>query len=90
MGIVKDIRSSLKDIEFTLEKGDMLFLYTDGITESQNENLELWGIDGMVRCIEKNHDKEIDEIREIIIREALAWCNGKQADDMSIIAVKRK
>ncbi|MCR5187307.1 MAG: serine/threonine-protein phosphatase [Treponema sp.] len=38
---------------FELEKGDELILYSDGVTDLQNENSEYMGIEGFIEVIEK-------------------------------------
>ncbi|MBO5935599.1 MAG: SpoIIE family protein phosphatase [Clostridia bacterium] len=40
--------------EMTLNKGDRIFLYTDGVTEATNENEVLYGEDRLMSYIDKN------------------------------------
>ena len=40
--------------EMVLEKGDRIFLYTDGVTEATNENEALYGEDRLLSYIDKN------------------------------------
>ena len=44
--------------EITLEPGDSLFLYTDGVTEAANKENELFGMDRMVDAL--NIDREAE------------------------------
>ncbi len=90
LGIVPNISDSLSDIEFFLDSGDILFLFTDGIIEAQNEKTELWGQERLIECIEKSAEKNIEEIKDSIINEAMSWCRNKPLDDMTLVVSRRK
>jgi len=92
LSIIPDISHITKDFELKLEKGDIMVLYTDGIIESKKfgEREKLWGVDNLCKTIETNADKEISEIKDIIIKEAMDWCNGFTDDDMTMIIIKKK
>ncbi len=49
---------SFKEHEFQLQKGDSLFVYTDGVTEATNANDELFGNDRLLHAL--NRDKSDD------------------------------
>ncbi|OHD13034.1 MAG: hypothetical protein A2086_07510 [Spirochaetes bacterium GWD1_27_9] len=93
LGIRSDIIDTLVDREFLLEKGDIMVLYTDGVIESMKEvegKLSLWGIENLCKVIEDNNEKSIEEIKELILKGSLDWCNNNSIDDITIIVVKRK
>lgn len=77
---------------FTLDKGDTLLLYTDGLTESVNESAES-GEYGEQRIIEQLASTN-GEAPKILIDELMqkhrAWLNtSRPADDVTVLAVKR-
>ena len=80
----------VNEIEFKVDKNDILVLYTDGIIESRNEEGTLFDIRRLTGIVEKNAGIDIDKLREMILKEALDWCKHKQADDMTMIIAKRK
>ena len=45
-----------KDYELTLEKGDSLFLYTDGVPEATNSDNVLFGTDRLVEVLNRNKE----------------------------------
>lgn len=45
-----------KEYELELGSGDKLFLYTDGLTEANDANGEMFGIDGLVSALNENAD----------------------------------
>ncbi len=58
--MTKDISKILKETQISVEKDDMIVLYTDGITEARNGKNEsdmMLGIDRLVDIIEKTPTK---------------------------------
>lgn len=47
-----------RDYEIKLEKGDALFVYTDGVTEATNSENELFGTDRMVEALNVNTEAD--------------------------------
>ena len=82
----------IDDVEFDeervqLQPGDRIFLYSDGVPEAMDEQLNEFGDERMVDVIMRGRSKPIDDnVSEL--REAVhAWCqaNGPK-DDVSILA----
>ncbi len=51
-----------KNYEFTLKKGDSLFLYTDGVPEAIDSAENMFGMDRMIAALNTNPDAKPDEI----------------------------
>ena len=51
-----------KDYEFTLQKGNGLFLYTDGVTEANNSAEEMFGESRMVEVLNQDADASSEKI----------------------------
>jgi serine phosphatase RsbU (regulator of sigma subunit) len=72
-----------------LEEGDVLTLYTDGVTEQENEATEEFAIDRLKEVVRKN---ETDSAATIVahISEAVSDFGGamEQADDLTVVVVK--
>ena len=74
----------------TLTPGDLLVIYTDGITEAVNQHQELFGEERLVATIRSCRDKSAREIIDHIIAAAKSHAGSvPQADDMTLIAIKR-
>jgi len=73
-----------------MNKGDSLLLYTDGITEASNENLEMYGEQ---RLIEKLKEHRANTPREIcrLILEDVQLHNRliEYSDDKTLVVIKR-
>ncbi len=78
-----------KEAEITLEKGDIVVYYTDGITEAENHEKELFGIKRLEEIIYKNKKKEAKEIKEQILNEINLFRRGyQQVDDITFVIIK--
>ena len=73
----------------TLMPGDVLLLYTDGISEAMTHDDEEWGEERMIASAEKVKDKPAGEILRAIFDDADAFTAGApQHDDMTILVLK--
>lgn len=61
--------------------GDIVLLYTDGITEATSPQHEQFGYDRLKCFIEKNADKESHLIQQLLIQELYDFCQNKTLDD---------
>ena len=51
----------------TLQPGDGVVLYTDGITEAENMHMELYGLDRLCKVVSQTWETSADQIRKAII-----------------------
>lgn len=80
-----------KHLEFTeqniqLETGDLLFLFTDGLTENWNPDGEMWGERRLKRLLKSVHPDPVESIVNNVVDEAYQFYDGTPiADDMTIV-----
>ena len=82
-------KTKFKHGEFTLDPGDTLFVYTDGVTDAINPEGESFGVERMVEALNVKPDgtpKEInDSVREIIN----GFCRDEPPfDDTTMVVMK--
>jgi phosphoserine phosphatase RsbU/P len=72
-----------------LESGDILVLYTDGITEAANADGEEFGSDRLVECVKMGRDLSAREIVELIHQEVVTF-SGIECleDDGTLFVIK--
>jgi serine phosphatase RsbU (regulator of sigma subunit) len=87
VGILPDAQFS--DTVVTLESGDILTLYTDGVTEQENENEDQFSIDRLKNLI---LSKETDSAATLVsdVTEAVSTFAGtkEQEDDLTLVVAK--
>ncbi|MBR5095628.1 MAG: SpoIIE family protein phosphatase [Treponema sp.] len=73
--------------EIQLKKGSRIFLYTDGVTEAQNKDRQLFGEDMLLGALAKNAALTAKEKIEAINAEVERFAGGEpQADDITALA----
>jgi serine phosphatase RsbU (regulator of sigma subunit)/HAMP domain-containing protein len=72
-----------------LNSGDMLFFYTDGLSEAMNDNREEFGEERLYSVFAANHDAEPREIQREIMREVNNFVkDADQHDDITMVIAK--
>ena len=72
-----------------LEHGDILFLYTDGVTEAFNPALEQFGSQRLADLLGKNVDLGANDIIQTVRQGLEAFGNGHELeDDTTFVALK--
>ena len=73
-----------------LEPGDVLLLYTDGVTEARDKSEELLGEERLGDMLRRAAGGTAEEIVTSIRAEVRAWTSGApNDDDLTMVAVKR-
>jgi phosphoserine phosphatase RsbU/P len=79
------------EIEVTMELGDRVVLYTDGILEASSRSEELYGADRFKRLLELNSSLGANEFSNVLLDELSAWSgrlDGRgQEDDITLLTV---
>jgi hypothetical protein len=73
-----------------MNSGDILVLYSDGVTEAQSPNEEEFGEDRFEALLQANQDKSAQEIVKAVNNALTEWAAGVHAaDDITMIVAKR-
>ncbi|OQY58861.1 MAG: hypothetical protein B6245_09710 [Desulfobacteraceae bacterium 4572_88] len=86
----KNIAKATKNAEFTLNSGDILVLYTDGLTEAEDRDGKMLDLDGFVGIVETHAHRIPEAMKDTIMADVIQWCDDRRADDMTLVIVKRK
>jgi sigma-B regulation protein RsbU (phosphoserine phosphatase) len=79
----------LEEERVDLHNGDVVVLYTDGITEAMNQQSDLFGDGRLGRLVAEHGHLDSGELRERILREIEAFVGAAdQHDDMTMILIK--
>lgn len=78
-----------EEFELSLDDGDMLILYTDGVVEATNPEREEFGEDRMTQLVNQSQDYSTQEILELMIA-ALKRHQGSapQFDDVTLVGLR--
>ncbi|TQE83461.1 GAF domain-containing SpoIIE family protein phosphatase [Leptospira noguchii] len=59
--------SEIDEHEIDYSSGDLLILYTDGVSEAMNESNEMYGLENLIKLIERNGEMALGALKELII-----------------------
>jgi serine phosphatase RsbU (regulator of sigma subunit) len=72
-----------------MNSGDMLALYTDGVTESFNEAQEEFGEDRLIEALRRHCRLSAQELAGAVVDEVAHFSGKEQFDDITLIIAKR-
>ncbi len=88
------VMAAMENVQYKMQTcdlipGDMLFLYTDGVTEATNSNDELFGDARLLETVAKSKDTATSDICKFVKKEIDSFVNGApQFDDITMMGVK--
>ncbi len=89
LGITKNITPVKSCI--TLEQGDFIVSYTDGLPEQCNISNESFGEQRILSLVMKYRNSALEQVQDIISDQLKAWRLGNaQGDDMSLLLLRVK
>jgi sigma-B regulation protein RsbU (phosphoserine phosphatase) len=74
-----------------MKPNDLLFLYTDGLTEALNVEGEEFGTSRIMETLKAIATLSADQIRDVVVRRVKEWCTGMSLyDDLTFVVMKVK
>ena len=80
----------IEDQSCTFEQGDMLVFYTDGVTESQSQSNEEFGLDRLCSTLENSKGKSPLSFNLSLMKDLKEFSSDSgDRDDLTLLTVKR-
>jgi len=87
IGVKEDILFENRSI--LLDHGDILLLYTDGVTEASADDGEMFGIERLEKIISELHEEPLQNLIDHIYQEVIRFSGERPlSDDVSMVALK--
>ena len=87
-GLSDNMQVEIKELE--LEEGDNLFLYTDGVTDTQDPDEEFLGLDRFVEFVQATKGSSTEELLNELHQDLDRFINGQVLyDDMTLIVLHK-
>jgi sigma-B regulation protein RsbU (phosphoserine phosphatase) len=91
VGLEVDIATFIAQAELRLSPGDVVVLYTDGITEAEDIHGEQYGIERLCEVIHRAHERPAAEIKQAIIDDVMRFIGAQKVfDDITTVVIKRR
>lgn len=80
---------SAKSDKVSLESGDLVVFYTDGITEAHNEQFEQFSEERLYDAVKKQGDYKASDSAHNIVNQVNAFVGeAPQHDDITLLVIK--
>jgi serine phosphatase RsbU (regulator of sigma subunit)/HAMP domain-containing protein len=87
LGVMEDFLYGSKTV--ALQRGDLIVLYSDGVTEAMNRMQELYSDKRLIALMRTLKDRSVDEIIRGIIESVDGFCKGEpRSDDITLMAIR--
>ena len=91
IGLEADIANFVAQIQVQLTPGDVVVLYTDGITEAEDMNGVQYGLDRLCEVVSCNRQCPCGEIRQVVIDDLRRHIGAQKVyDDITLLLFKQK
>jgi PAS domain S-box-containing protein len=87
LGTAKTIERKLVESRMQLSPGDLLFLYTDGITEARDAGGKQFGLSRVCEAIEERASAPVDDICRDMLDLVARW-HVRQEDDLTVMVIR--
>jgi sigma-B regulation protein RsbU (phosphoserine phosphatase) len=88
LGITDNIEKYLIDYTEKIEYGDIVLLFTDGITEAANKDGEMYGQERLEQSFNQYADLPVDRLCDKIVEDVKDF-QEEQFDDMTLVVIKK-
>ncbi len=92
IGLVPYITDLIAQTQVSLNPGDVVVLYTDGITEAENIDNQIYGLERLCQVVQKNwqHNTAI-EIQQAVIDDVRQFIGEQKIyDDITLLVLKQQ
>lgn len=87
VGARRDIRRGTTNTSLQLSAGDVMLLYTDGVTELRSPAGEEFGMDRLLAIFEELHAEPAARIKSCVLDALAAWSSAP-ADDITLLVAR--
>ena len=78
-----------RESAFSLNPGDVLYIYTDGVAEATNADEELYGTDRMIEALNKNPDSNVVDLLKDMKSDVDSFTgDAPQFDDITMLGLQ--
>jgi serine phosphatase RsbU (regulator of sigma subunit) len=89
LGMLPDIDNFLEEKQIKLELCDKILLYTDGVTEAENQARDRFGLERLKETFKKHSSKPAVELIQAVKDEVYAFIgNYPQYDDITLVVME--
>ena len=82
--------ASYEESKIAMQPGDILMIFSDGVTEPENASVE-FGERRLIELLQEHRRQPLSRIGEVIADSVTEWIGGaEQPDDMTIVLARAR
>ncbi|AUX79922.1 SpoIIE family protein phosphatase [Sinorhizobium fredii] len=91
IGLEPDISPFVATQEIAFSQGDMIILHTDGVTEAEGLNGELFGIERLCESARCRHGQSAEDVKAGIIEDLMTHIGAQKIhDDITVVVMRHR
>ncbi len=91
IGLDEEISEFIAQKTINLSVGDVIVLYTDGITEAENLDNTQYGLERLCNVLRQNYQNTAEQIQKAIVADVQQYIGQQKVfDDMTVVVIKKK
>jgi sigma-B regulation protein RsbU (phosphoserine phosphatase) len=88
LGIIEDVSGVTPETVVQLGPGDLMLLFSDGITEADDGKGARFGTDRLRNVLVANRERSPQEVRNAILDAVLRWSGRTPDDDVTLLVIR--
>ena len=89
LGMIENIETFLEEKQIELQPHDKILLYTDGVTEAENQSRERFGLDRLTESFQRHSQKPAAELMQAVKDEIYVFIGDHpQYDDITLVVME--
>jgi sigma-B regulation protein RsbU (phosphoserine phosphatase) len=90
IGLVDDVAPMTNEMSFEISPGDLMLLYTDGVTEAEDGKGEQYGIGRLKESIVRHRNMGVKDVMQRVFDDVICWIGQAPVhDDITMVVVRR-
>jgi two-component system sensor histidine kinase ChiS len=91
IGLDADIMEFIAQARIQLNSGDVVVLYTDGITEAENIHQSHYGLQRLCEIVQAHRHQSASDIRQVVIEDVRHYIGQQKVfDDITLLVLKQQ
>jgi predicted ATPase/serine phosphatase RsbU (regulator of sigma subunit)/tRNA A-37 threonylcarbamoyl transferase component Bud32 len=91
VGVISDIANFVSQIDIELHPGEGIVLYTDGITEARDPDMELYGLERLCEVVSRNWHLSAKDVQKAVVADVRQYISTQKVyDDITVLVLKQK
>ena len=91
VGLERDITPFVATRNIPFDSGDVIVLHTDGVTEAEDEDGELFGLDRLCESARQRHGGSAEEIKTGIVEDLMEHIGARKIhDDITLVVMRHR